>query len=553
LTVPVSASPQRARATPPEWLSVAALLVVLAGAAALRWTSPADVADLRPRPDALEYEEAARSLAEGRGYRLWLAGDAYPPRYPPGMSLLIAASLPLLGDKPGAGIHVVLASALAAIAGTFVLARRAGGPAAALVAATLVATARLHVLWSQAVMSDVPATAAVAWLGAWTVSLLQRRARWCEHFALGAACGLAVWIRQPLVIVAAAVCLATLLLAPDDFAVRLRRAFVTGLGVIAGIAPFLWLNARLFGSPLRSGYGFWTPLSSFALGRAAASAGRPSTLGMYVRQLAGDASLYPWPAAVLLLAGTAVALRLGGRARTLCAFTWLLTTLFVGMLASYSLATNRLLLPVLPLLAATMSLTVADAAPRIVRALGAALFAGALWLNLTIPSALLGQPTAPMFDTATLEKIAAVAEPNAAVLAYSSPFLFERVLRRNGADRVWIPLRVDEHMLSIAALRLQPLERDPQRAGWIEQPIVLGFRPDRVIARIEALCRDGRPVYLSTQRAVHVVFMPELERTLRERFGLTQVVPPDPWAVYRVGCDAPAVVTAPTGRGERRS
>ena len=39
--------------------------------------------------------------------------------------------------------------------------------------------------------------------------------------------------------------------------------------------------------------------------------------------------------------------------------------------------------------------------------------------------------------------------------------------------------------------------------------------------------------------------MPELERLLRERFGLVQVVPPEPWAVYRVECGG--VHGAPNG------
>lgn len=402
-------------------------------------------------------------------------------------------------------------------------------------------------LWSQTVMSDVPATAAVAWIGVWTVALLQRRAGLLASFALGVACGLAVWIRQPLAIVAIAVCGATLLLAPDDFAARLRRTIATGVGVVAGVAPFLWLNARLFGSPLRTGYGFWTPLATFALGRATTevSPGRATFFGLYARQLVGDATLYAWPATVLLLVGTIVAFRLGRAARTLAAFAWLVTALLVGLLASYSLPTNRLTLPVLPLLAATMSLAVADAAPRASRALGAALCALAVFFNLTIPLELLGPPNVPFFDTATLAKTAAVSEPNAAVLAYTSPFLFARVLRRDGADRLWVPVRVDDHMLTIAARHLKPVETAPSGGGWIEPPIVAGLRPARVLARVEALCRSGRPVYLSMQRATQVSFMPELERILRERFGLTQVVPPEPWAVYRVECGAAASAGAP--------
>ncbi|MBM4247584.1 MAG: hypothetical protein FJ148_27985 [Deltaproteobacteria bacterium] len=514
---------------------------MLALATALRWTSPADVPDLRPRPDALEYEEAARSLAEGRGYRLWIGGDAYPPRYPPGMSLLLAAATPLTGTAPGSGVRVVLLCALAGIAGTFVLTRSAGGNATGLAAALVVAVSPLHVLWSRAVISDVPATAAVAWIAAWTVAVLRRRAGTAERVALGVACGLTVCIRQPLALVAAAVCATTFLLPQADLRERLRRATATACGVLLGVAPLLAMNARLFGSPLRSGYGYWAPFAGFALGQATAARPheRPSNLVTYGAQLVGDGAFHPWTGGVLLVLGTLVALRLGPAARRLCAFTWLTTVLFTGVLATYSNPTNRLMLPLLPLLAATMSLALAGTAPAWTRRLGGALLAGSLLLLTSMGPEFLGRKLDPYGDTATLEKIAATTEPNAAVLAYTSPLLFDRVLRRDGADRIWIPLRIDEHMLTIRTRARQPLEHDPARGGWIEQAIVAGFQPARVVARIEELCRSGRPVYVSMQRAPRRAFLPGLERALRQRFGLTQVLPPAPWAVYRVECGPP--------------
>src|SRR5262249_48917693 len=67
------------------WLG---LVIALAAGTAVRWTPPGDVEDLRPRPDALEYEEGARNLAAGEGYCLIMDGGCYPPRYPPGFSML---------------------------------------------------------------------------------------------------------------------------------------------------------------------------------------------------------------------------------------------------------------------------------------------------------------------------------------------------------------------------------------------------------------------------------------------------------------------------------
>ncbi|MBM4246013.1 MAG: hypothetical protein FJ148_19800, partial [Deltaproteobacteria bacterium] len=178
-------------ADPPRLVQAAALCAVLLLAALLRWTPADRVADLRPWPDALEYEEVARSLYAGRGYLLWIGGDAYPPRYPPGTSLLIAATMPLAGTVSGAGIVAVLACALAAVAGTYVLAAMAGGTVSGLVAALLLALSPLHVQWSRAVMSDVPASAAVVWLAVGVLALLARRARPATWLLLGVACGLA--------------------------------------------------------------------------------------------------------------------------------------------------------------------------------------------------------------------------------------------------------------------------------------------------------------------------------------------------------------------------
>ena len=83
-------------------LRLVAHVRIVAGAW-LRWSEPREAADLKPRPDALEYEEGARSLARGDGYLLVIDGKSYPLRYPPGLSLLIAASFPFTGSEPGVG------------------------------------------------------------------------------------------------------------------------------------------------------------------------------------------------------------------------------------------------------------------------------------------------------------------------------------------------------------------------------------------------------------------------------------------------------------------
>ena len=118
-------------------LEAAGLAAALVLGWSLRATTPDAVEDLRPRPDAVEYEEAARSLVRGDGYWLVIAGERHPPRYPVGTSALIAPALLALGDEPGTGVAAVRAAAAAGIGATWALGRATGGPVAALGAALL--------------------------------------------------------------------------------------------------------------------------------------------------------------------------------------------------------------------------------------------------------------------------------------------------------------------------------------------------------------------------------------------------------------------------------
>lgn len=517
-----------------------ALLAVLALAAALRWTWPAEVEDLRPRPDALEYEEAARNLAAGRGYLLWIGNRAYPPRYPPGMSALIAASIPIFGAGRGVGIWVVLASALASIAATYALARRAGGASAGLFAALLLAISPLHVLASEYVMSDVPATAVVALIGYGVLVVLDGRAPALGCVALGILCGLAVVLRQPLVLVAFAAWLAVGLLGEGTVRERMRRLALVGAGGVVGVAPLLWINWQLFGSPLRSGYGYWAPHAGFGLDRATAppEPGRPSNLAVYLMALAGNGWFYPATASPLLALGSLAALRRGGTARRLCAFTWLATLFLTAFLLLYALRSNRLLLPVLPLIVASMSLCCASAAPRWMRASGLVLVALTLVAVLGPQRHLLDLPFARnVGDVAALRRLAQLTERDAVILAQSEPFGFAQLLRA-GADRRWVPLRPDAHQLAIGLNRLPPVATDAAEPAWLEPPIGAAVGREQLLARTSALCATGRPVYLSAQLADAVPFFAKIERWLRERWTLTEVAGGEPW-LYRVECAVP--------------
>ncbi|MBU6281333.1 hypothetical protein KGQ64_03745, partial [bacterium] len=90
--------------------SVAALAVALLAAFLLGRVSPEQVADLKPRPDAVEYEEAARGLLRGDGTSLRIDGRRFAPRYPPAMSWAVAGAMRLAGERPGSGAVVALLS-----------------------------------------------------------------------------------------------------------------------------------------------------------------------------------------------------------------------------------------------------------------------------------------------------------------------------------------------------------------------------------------------------------------------------------------------------------
>src|SRR5262245_59868404 len=157
-----------------RWFAFAGLAVALALGLALRAVAPATIEDLRPRPDALEYEEAARNILAGRGYSLVIEGSPYSPRYPFGFSLLLVPVFWLWDAGPGSGVVLVLACALATIAAAWRLSRDAAGPFAGSVAAVLVAASPVHVRWSRVVMSDVPAACATTWLVVGVVAAFRR-------------------------------------------------------------------------------------------------------------------------------------------------------------------------------------------------------------------------------------------------------------------------------------------------------------------------------------------------------------------------------------------
>jgi 4-amino-4-deoxy-L-arabinose transferase-like glycosyltransferase len=520
-----------------EGTAALGLAAVLALAAGIGWLPPEHAGDLRPRADALEYEETARNLAEGKGYWLFVAGEQYPPQHSFGFPLLLAPVLYFGDETPGAGVLVVLACALVTVAATWSLARTAGGPVAALAAALIVALSPLHVRSSQMVMSDVPAAAAMTVLAAWMVRLLGRPSRAPDWILLGAGMGLAATIRLPCVFVLIPAAASLLL----NGAGR-RHLFALGAGALLGLLPLFAYDLSVFGSPLRTGFDYWWPRTpffglDFAL-RAPHGGGSEPNLLAYARTLAGGGGFYSWPIAVLALAGTVAGLRLPGAPRTVVVFALvsvLVTVVFHGV---YFWQAERFILPALPLCATMAALPLAGRGRARWAAVGLATLALIILTRAPEP---FGPPHKVFHEPATLRAIDRAVEPNAVILVRTNAYFFERLLRRNGADRIWVPLGLCDRRFTILWNGIRPYAQRGDGRWMVD---VFGeWNEAQTEAALRALLADGRPVYLSRLLAFQVPFLGNLQQLLTTRFALEDVHGVGPWPLFRV---RPARAQAPT-------
>lgn len=562
---------------------VALLAAVLVLAAWLRHVRPPEVADLLPRPDAVEYEEAARNLARGRGYVLELAGSRWTPRYPPGFSMLLAASTPFAGDEPGFGTRVVQAAGLATVLAAWWLASRAAGPWAGAVAALLVTVSRLHVGWSRLVMSDVPSSAACGLVAAWFLAVLSRPARTGETLALGAAAG-ALALLRPANLLLAVSMLATLgLLAlrtrfdgasagsatdverGDRGSENVTRCARLAAGVALGLVPLALYQWSRFGSPLASGYDAHlarvVPFSlDYALSRPAMRGTEPN-LAYYLRTLAGLGwgTLYAWPIGVLVALGATAGLRSGrptARALVTLAACFVVATL--ALHAPFFWQWDRFLLPLLPLLAAVAALAVVSPDSHRASRPGVALLALGLLLNATREGAIRSSPLSQTIagEADELRLVDGSVEPDAVVVMRADPLLAQRILGSLGGSGsgtgAGAGVGRGRRLVGIGATEHEPhVLRPPDGSaagGWLERPVVAPFDRREFSARIARLLGEGRPVYLvESPRDREVGFAGELRAAAREEFSATPVARHGDFVLLRLG-PAPAVDREPSAR-----
>jgi hypothetical protein len=182
------------------------------------------------------------------GYRPGLEPHTIVPTYSPGLPLLMAAAIAVLGSS-GPFVVVPLLGGLGVLL-TFLVGTRLFGRGVGFVASAWLAASPAFLFQLMWPMSDVPA------LTGWTLALLFALLE--PPFATGLAAGCAVLIRPNLAPLA--VPLLLLSIRPVEWDRRSlvawsRRAVAAGAGLLPAVLAVALFYDHLFGSPLRSGYG----------------------------------------------------------------------------------------------------------------------------------------------------------------------------------------------------------------------------------------------------------------------------------------------------------
>ena len=243
-------------ARPPLANSWSLLFVILIATIWL-YQSPYNVSDLTMEPDSVEYALAPLQFLETGRYEIIVQGHALPPRYPPWFSVMvIAPAYALFGHQPGNAILPITGLGLAGIAFAWAIGKRiAAGPGAILAGLSVLAIPA-YSMWAGYVMTDVPCTAIM--LGTCLLYLRLRSQPSSTWFDLLA--GILVAIAMLLRPVFAATLLPFALLILQSRQRFVSRFVVLLLPVATAMAATLTYNWATFGSPLRNGYQFWTPV-----------------------------------------------------------------------------------------------------------------------------------------------------------------------------------------------------------------------------------------------------------------------------------------------------
>lgn len=205
-------------------------------------------------PLALEapWPDAGRTFAPGGFIPSPVRIGAASPICAPGFSLLMAPFRWLIGRD---GIFLVTPVAAALLVWlTFVVARHVGGAAAGGLAATVMATTPIVLFQAVQPMNDIAMV--TLWMAVVAVASRPVSSRWR---AMGAFTGFALLVRPNLAPVAIVV---GLWVVAESRSARAMLAF--SLAALPGVVAVAALNAALYGSPFRVGYGDASDLFSMS-------------------------------------------------------------------------------------------------------------------------------------------------------------------------------------------------------------------------------------------------------------------------------------------------
>jgi hypothetical protein len=188
------------------------------------------------------------------GYRPGLIPNTIVPTYAPGVAMLMALAK-LVAGTAGPFLVTPLLAALGVWL-TFCLGRKLVGPVEGFLASLLIATSPAILMIVMLPWSDIPAMAC------WTLALvLVISGGRFSAFLAGLAASMAILIRPNVVPLAAVIGLAAMFRPrnrPSRFGSVVSDGLLFAAGVAPGVLAVAFLNTRLYGSPLESGYG---PLS----------------------------------------------------------------------------------------------------------------------------------------------------------------------------------------------------------------------------------------------------------------------------------------------------
>lgn len=505
-----------------DWVLLALLMVF--GFFWLR-TTPEFAANL-PQ-DAADFAiSAVNLLTEGR-LGVTMYGSPQPTGRTIGLPLLLVPSYWVSGSFVGNGIYSILVLALLTVGCVYYSARLLAGRLAAVVAALFLLAHHGFRLYSQKIMSEVPAMGLVSLMLALTVYLHWQRDRIWPYAALGISWGLAIVIRsENLLLVFPLLGLAAFRLLRLDW----RRGLLVGLCALPWLVGQAMYNHHNYGSFRRSAYHWigWFEKPSFALHNVTATGYWVKTRG-YPPEMAARmdgnlpfvlktcasqidnsmifSRLTNWRASGQAFYATLVSLRtvIGLVGIGVCCWLWKRrpqVRLFVMWLAGLGITTlvfyalfswqeERYLLRLLPLLVIANGIGAAHVAGLLRRVLplgpqGSTFlvggFVGALLLGVSLMSALhlvyRGDDNLLLYRT--MRSVAQAIPSNAVVITN------------------WDPLRVDEHIAKGTSRVILPLVGD-----WLRWPRdnatpvpTFPFVPLQEPSRLLDLLKGGRKACL---------------------------------------------------------